>query len=369
MQEFRLSAMEERNYGIDLLRIVSMMMVVLLHVLGQGGILDGSDPLTVKSETAWLLEIGAYSAVNIYAMISGYVGYGRKYKYSGLVYLYFQVLFYTVPTTIIFYIYRPELVNLKGKRELLFPFAYNTYWYFTAYFCLAFFIPFLNMMLERLDRAELKRLLFFLCLIFSILPTLFYEDFPRTSSGYSFLWLAVLYLVGGYIKKYNTTFPGKGGRKFLGYLVCILVTWLVKVGVQYHIPRGENQPILYDSLISYTSPTIVLSGVCLFLIFVNIRCGKMARKIIGYLAPASFGVYLLHEEPLMIELCMENMFVGYLILNPGQMVGAILATVLGIWIIGTLTDRIRINLFDLFGIRRLSDFLGEKIQKGVDKIR
>lgn len=51
MQEFRLSAMEERNYGIDLLRIVSMMMVVLLHVLGQGGILDGSDPLTVKSET------------------------------------------------------------------------------------------------------------------------------------------------------------------------------------------------------------------------------------------------------------------------------------------------------------------------------
>lgn len=213
MQEFRLSAMEERNYGIDLLRIVSMMMVVLLHVLGQGGILDGSDPLTVKSETAWLLEIGAYSAVNIYAMISGYVGYGRKYKYSGLVYLYFQVLFYTVPTTIIFYIYRPELVNLKGKRELLFPFAYNTYWYFTAYFCLAFFIPFLNMMLERLDRAELKRLLFFLCLIFSILPTLFHEDFPRTSSGYSFLWLAVLYLVGGYIKKYNTTFPGKGGRK------------------------------------------------------------------------------------------------------------------------------------------------------------
>ena len=56
-------------------------------------------------------------------------------------------------------------------------------------------------------------------------------------------------------------------------------------------------------------------------------------------------------------------------LNPGQMVGAILATVLGIWIIGTLTDRIRINLFDLFGIRRLSNFLGEKIQKGVDKIR
>ena len=229
MQEFRSSAMEERNYGIDLLRIVSMMMVVLLHVLGQGGILNGADPLTVKSETAWLLEIGAYSAVNMYAMISGYVGYGRRYKYSGLVYLYFQVLFYTVPTTIVFCIYRPELVDLEGELEPLFPFAYNTYWYFTAYFCLAFFIPFLNMMLERLDRAELKRLLFFLYLVFSILPTLFHEDFPRTGNGYSFLWLAVLYLVGGYIKKYNTTFPGKGGRKFLGYLVCVLVLSLIHI--------------------------------------------------------------------------------------------------------------------------------------------
>ena len=28
-----------RNYGIDLLRIVAMFMVLLLHVLGQGGIL------------------------------------------------------------------------------------------------------------------------------------------------------------------------------------------------------------------------------------------------------------------------------------------------------------------------------------------
>ena len=33
-----------RNLGIDLLRIVSMFMIVLLHVLGQGGILS---PLSI----------------------------------------------------------------------------------------------------------------------------------------------------------------------------------------------------------------------------------------------------------------------------------------------------------------------------------
>ena len=30
---------QQRNHGIDLLRMVSMFMVVVLHVLGQGGIL------------------------------------------------------------------------------------------------------------------------------------------------------------------------------------------------------------------------------------------------------------------------------------------------------------------------------------------
>lgn len=28
---------KKRNYGIDLLRMISMFMVVVLHVLGQGG--------------------------------------------------------------------------------------------------------------------------------------------------------------------------------------------------------------------------------------------------------------------------------------------------------------------------------------------
>ena len=40
---------DKRNYGIDLLRIVSMFMVVLIHVLGHGNsILNATMGLTVK---------------------------------------------------------------------------------------------------------------------------------------------------------------------------------------------------------------------------------------------------------------------------------------------------------------------------------
>ena len=50
---------KEYNWGIDFLRIVSMFMVVCLHMLGRGGILDYAAILSDKYEVVWLLEIAA----------------------------------------------------------------------------------------------------------------------------------------------------------------------------------------------------------------------------------------------------------------------------------------------------------------------
>ena len=42
--------MNEKNYGIDALRILSMFMVTILHVLTQGGILNASGRFTSQYE-------------------------------------------------------------------------------------------------------------------------------------------------------------------------------------------------------------------------------------------------------------------------------------------------------------------------------
>ena len=47
----------ERNYGIDLLRLVLMYMVCMLHTLGQGGILGVCQAGTVEYKEFWFLEI------------------------------------------------------------------------------------------------------------------------------------------------------------------------------------------------------------------------------------------------------------------------------------------------------------------------
>ena len=65
--------MEQRNRGGDLLRMVAMWMVVILHILNKGSALGASAPLSAGRETALLLDMAAYCAVDCYGMISGYV--------------------------------------------------------------------------------------------------------------------------------------------------------------------------------------------------------------------------------------------------------------------------------------------------------
>ena len=48
-------SVDGRNYGIDLLRIVAMMMIPILHVLGHGGILDNSQIYPGKNKIVWLM--------------------------------------------------------------------------------------------------------------------------------------------------------------------------------------------------------------------------------------------------------------------------------------------------------------------------
>lgn len=71
--------MDKRNYGIDIARLTCMFMVVLLHNLWQGGVLDWSLS-TPRSLVYVTLENYAIVAVNVFALISGYISSGRSMK-------------------------------------------------------------------------------------------------------------------------------------------------------------------------------------------------------------------------------------------------------------------------------------------------
>ena len=128
---------KERMANLEVLRCVAMMMVVVLHYLGKGGLLpDLTAPLSVQDMAAWLLEAFCIVAVNVYIMISGYFLCESSFKLSRLLTLWLQLWLYSVGIgvlAVVTGIVPAAEVSTHYYLTLLFPVTMGHYWFLTAY--------------------------------------------------------------------------------------------------------------------------------------------------------------------------------------------------------------------------------------------
>lgn len=161
---------EERNFGIDALRIVAMFLVVVLHVLGCGGVLESSQNTAVFA-ICWLLEISAYCAVDCYALISGYVGYSpdkKTQRYSRYMDLWLQVVFYGGIITALLKLFNFVDLGMGGLIAAILPVSFNQYWYFTAYTGVFLLMPYFNQLVFNIDKKMAYKLILLMLFLFSL---------------------------------------------------------------------------------------------------------------------------------------------------------------------------------------------------------
>ena len=344
---------KNRNYGIDLLRIISMIMIVILHILSQGGILNNVPAFGLSYQLAWALEIICYMGVNIYALISGYVGIDSKFKYTNIIKLTLEVMFYTVLITLIFKIIDPSLVSTSDIVKSFFPFAFNHYWYFTAYFGIFFFIPFIQKMVGSFDRNDSKKFIWTVIIIFSLLPIIFREDIFFIKWGYHVVWLSCLYIVGACIKKFGfNNVIEKNLVKVL--LISVLVTIISKIAIEYAVKIIVDKEIIGMMFVSYTSPTVLLSSISTLLIFSKMEINDRFKKCISFLAPLSFAVYLIHTEPLIWERLLKDAFKVFTTYNPILMILIVLSSAILIYMVCIIIEYVRVLLFKLLKVDKFT---------------
>lgn len=353
-----------RNYGIDLLRMVSMFMVIILHMMGNGGILTAAAPGSAHYWAAWGLEAAAYCAVNCYALISGYVGVDTEHRGGSIVNLWLQVAFYTLSITAAFALLLPGSVTADNVLRAFLPVTFRQYWYFTSYFCLFFFLPALNHLLRTLTHRQLKPLLAAAVCLFSLLPTLRGYDLFQTNAGYSVLWLGILYLLGGYLKQYRPLAHWTVLQGIVIYGVCVVLSWGWKLLTERFTGLGLAETS--GRLINYTSPTILLASVALVTAFATLRLPGGVRRGTAICAPLAFSVYLIHAQPLVWNHFIQGKFALLADLSLVGFVCGTLLVALGIYCICSAMDLVRYFLFRLLRIRKFSDFcarlLGELLE-------
>lgn len=288
--------LKTRQSGIELLRILAAMGVIVLHYNNRG-IGGGFLYARLGSGNSLLLntlESVFIASVNIFVLINGYFSINtNKRDLLKPFKLVIQVMIFNLSWYLIAVFFRTQNLSIRQLIESIIP----SNWFVIIYCALYLISPFLNVVLKRISKTELKVLLFLLMVLFSFYPTavdilegLTGHAFNGLSTvgmygsqyGYTIVNFVLVYVIGAYIK-----LCGIRERRFKLALVFIVNTVLLTVWSFADTVLDTN----YTNAWEYCNPLVILQAVVIFLI---IRDLDFSSRIINSLAKASFCVYLIH---------------------------------------------------------------------------
>ncbi len=359
----------KREVNVDLFRVIATFLVIVLHILGQGGILSSLSPSAASYWIAWLVEIMAYCAVNCFALISGYVMVQRNIKIKNILGLWLQTAFYSLLISALFFVFVPETRSIKSLVVAFLPIVGNQWWYMSAYFALFFSIPIINAGINHIAKETLEKLLAVILIGICIIDCAIPIDAFAIKDGYSPMWLIMMYLLGTYIKKYDVKQKTTATKSLLLFGLMVVITFLSKliIFVATNIIMGQ---VKYDkTFISYISITIVLSAIFLFLFCLKVKIKPIFERIIGALAPTTLGIYLIHVHPFVFQYVIKDAFVNFAHKPAIIMILCVIVAALAVFFICFVIDRIRIQLFNLLRINKLCEFISNKITGICDSLK
>lgn len=343
---------KERNYGIDLLRLVFMFMICMLHTLGQGGILESCETGSLAYRVFWFLKILSYCAVDGFAIISGYMATDKPRRYEKLADMWFQVFFYSFILTLLFTVAGvQESWTVRDIIKCAFPVTFGKFWYVSAYFVLFFAIPVLNRFIFTIDETTSKKALVILVVLFSIIGMV--ADPFGVQKGYSAIWLMVLYGIGALAKRIKLFETRKSFTLILWWVLCVAFTW----GTRVYCGTGR--------LVNYVSLPVLLSGMILVVLFSRLR---MKGTVIGKLAPLAFGIYLFQLSPVIWNQIIKDAFV--FVVSKNVMVGTLdaFAGASLIFVSGLAVEWVRSKLAKSLHISALSKKIVTWMDAGLTKL-
>lgn len=355
-------------YGIDLLRCLSMLMIVMLHLYTQGGALNATLKAAPKSFAYVLnyaLKLICLGGVNLYGMISGYVMLEGTFKLRRFLSLWLQVVFVGLVLNVLAIFIRPGFLTRENWILAILPVSQREYWYFTCYTCVLLLSPALNRGIRAMTEQQAVLLLLGCIFVLSILSGIGYSysgDAFYVVGGYSALWLIALYVMGACIKRSGLL----SGAKSATLLLVMLAS--VAVALIYHfLPLPEFFDESKKMATRFIDLPLVIFDLCLFALTVrlDIRSEKL-RKLLLWLSPLTFSVYLITLHPLFWEL-QKSRFTfaakGSVWLTAPILLGCGIA----IFTVCILADKLRDLLFRLVRVDRLCLWAEQRIRSVFDK--
>ncbi|MBE6529807.1 MAG: acyltransferase [Ruminococcaceae bacterium] len=337
----------KRNIGVDLLRLVAVFMIVLLHVVR--GTFPASSAAYIWCD-AFLL-----GAFNVIALIAGYAYCAEKFNPGRTIRLWITGIFYGAVFYLITSAVKGGFSWTKFIKNFFPVLTGNSYfWFFAPYILLLLLVPVFNFAVEKLPRKGYLIGLCFFTVFFSLVQ--FAADPWGIADGRSILWLAYLYFIGAYFRKYG--FPVRKWWANLCIFVCSsaatagLFLLAQNINVKFWDPRYANYFHQYNCIFA------LAGAIALLALFAQLPIKESAEKTMRYFSAHSLGIYLSQSFLILYFIQLIN--------HSEWNIGLRLVTVLGfsvcIFFAAFIIEAVRKLLFRFAKIDALTDLIGKKIQ-------
>ena len=294
-----------RNTSIELLRIISMIMIMFHHFAYHGNFEWNFNEVTLPHLWYDFILMGGKVGVDIFVLISGYFlieNTEKLFQPKKLLKFWGQVVFYSIMTYLLSVMLRLNAFEIKQMIKVCLPITYPGWWFASTYFMLYLIHPFLNKLLHGLSKTEYQYLILMMVLCWSIIPTATTQLFESNS----LLWFVTLYGIAGYVNLYGGNQKLQSKHYFSLYFMVLFITYTVSTTFLFLGTKKEEWSTHAIDFFEIERLPILLMAITLFMGFVTLKMNY--HKWINMIASATFGVYLIHDSSYIRYYLWTNIF-------------------------------------------------------------
>lgn len=338
----------QRKSNIELLRIVSMLLIIVFHYVYKGGFEFGE--LTINKfivKTCWFFgELG----VNLFVLITGYFSCKGKFKAKKLILLLLEVQFYHLFSSALGYLLG---VGVKTDPKSLFLMFFPTLrccnWYITIYVIIYILSPFLNRFINLMTKREYVRFLIVVLALWSVIPTVFGVFYNTTEIFFNMaesllyynrlIWFVIIYFVGAYLRFYpikafdNIKNSLIFSAAVFGFMELSIIA--IEMFGGFFAKLGTTEPAYFWPP---NSVPMFLLSVGVFNIF--LKTDIPHNRLINRFASTTLGIYLLHDG-ILNEYLWGNVFKNASHQDSPYLILHILGAAVIVFVAGAVIDMLR----------------------------
>lgn len=333
-----------RNSSFELLRIISIFLIVMCHVCA---LMDWDNSIEMNKWIVGGVNSIGNVAVSCFILISGY--FGVKFRWTKFINLIVKT---TVYCTIV-----AAFRFGNNPKELLTAFltvpAYNL-WFIACYLILMPLAPYINKFTESLGSKEYRNLMIILILLLSVLPTLTVKgatnDIVLRQGGKNLVYMLFLYIMGRWIKLQNDREYNRWTLWGI-HVACSITVLMLNMFCSWLFHRH------FVIFALDCSPLTLLSSLCVFYLF---KSWSFQCRVINWFASSVFAFYLLSN----IYYFFDARYVHLEEYSTdANFVFGLMSLVVGAWFFSLVIDK-TLGAAINWSLCKIEDWVGPRIQKG-----